>query len=74
MASPAKNAGATKAFVPSCLIARDRHGKLVVLALDDSSDPALALRDSLRKTKGDGKYADVLPIIRGKATRQLHFA
>lgn len=64
-------------FVPSCLIVRDKKGALSVLALGESSDPVLAIRDELRKTKGQyaGKsYTAVLPIIRGKSVRQLHFA
>jgi len=74
-----KKKALSKPWAPSCVITLDKNGVLEVQALNESADPALALRDELRKTKGrdDGGnqlYAHALPIIRGKSTRQLHFA
>lgn len=69
--SPAR----TAPFAPSCIITLDKNGFLQVQVLNQSADPTLALRDELRKTKGcHGRYTHALPIIRGKSTRQLHFA
>lgn len=79
MAAPAKKAGTDRsnksasAFAPSCLIAREKNGKLMVFNLGETADPVLELLDRLRKTKGDSKYTDLLPIIRGKSVRQFHF-
>jgi hypothetical protein len=66
-------------FAPSCVILRNADGKLEVLALSESADPALLAREAFRKSKGRNDHGrlivtDVLPIIRGKSTRQLHFA
>lgn len=68
------SAAKDSSFAPSCVITLDKNGALAVQALNESADPALAMRDELRKTKGqNGKIVHALPIIRGKSTRQLHF-
>ncbi len=83
MATPAKKAGAVTAngngIQFSFVAARKTDGALEILALSESSDPALDCHQRLKKMKGrdeNGRlvYTDAALFIRPKTNRRLHFA